>query len=241
MPGSTTINGRRIAETPRLRRGTVAGAAGRLPDGDQSDLPQFAAGCRDDETVNAGHGEKQSRKQEQAVAALLEESTVAAAAKRVKVSERALRTWMRQDGFRSAYRRARREVVEGAIGRLQGAAGLAVDTLLAIARDGAKECDRVRAAVALLDHALRGCAELPEAEPERGEGKLHSVEGTGGIVKVLAERLARIEAAELPTPEKTRLTATVADALLRAIGVDVIDKRLEALQAVLVSRKDRGE
>lgn len=34
-------------------------------------------------------------------------------------------------------------------------------------------------------------------------------------------------------------TAALADALLRAIGVDVLDKRLEALQAVLLGRKSR--
>jgi hypothetical protein len=35
------------------------------------------------------------------------------------------------------------------------------------------------------------------------------------------------------------VTAALADALLRAIGVDVLDKRLEALQAVLIGRKDK--
>jgi hypothetical protein len=37
--------------------------------------------------------------------------------------------------------------------------------------------------------------------------------------------------------EKARLTASLSDALLRAIGVDVIDKRLEAVQTVLLDRK----
>jgi hypothetical protein len=36
---------------------------------------------------------------------------------------------------------------------------------------------------------------------------------------------------------QARLTATFADALLRAIGVDVMDKRLEALQAVLLGTR----
>jgi hypothetical protein len=36
-----------------------------------------------------------------------------------------------------------------------------------------------------------------------------------------------------------RLTATLADALLQAIGVSVLDKRLEALQAVLLGRKEK--
>ena len=62
-------------------------------------------------------------------------------------------------------------------------------------------------------------------------------------VAIALERCAplglQVDAAELPTGEKSRLTATLADALLRAIGVDVLDKRLEALQAVLIGRKEQ--
>ena len=61
------------------------------------------------------------------------------------------------------------------------------------------------------------------------------------MVKLLAARLRQLDAAELSTGEKARLTATLAEALLRAIGVDVLDKRLEALQAVLGSRKETGK
>src|SRR5437762_3477682 len=99
----------------------------------------------------SGHGEKRSRRQEAAIAALLTETTHAAAAAKAGVSEATLRRWLRLPGFRAAYRRARRELVEAAIGRIQAAAGQAVDTLLTVAKGGAKESDRVRAAVALLD------------------------------------------------------------------------------------------
>jgi hypothetical protein len=58
------------------------------------------------------------------------------------------------------------------------------------------------------------------------------------VVQRLAARLRQLDAADLPTREKACLTATLTDALLRAIGVDVLDKRLEALQAVLLGRKD---
>ena len=34
------------------------------------------------------------------------------------------------------------------------------------------------------------------------------------------------------------MTAVLADSLLRAIGTDVIDKRLEAMQAVLLGRRE---
>jgi hypothetical protein len=63
---------------------------------------------------------------------------------------------------------------------------------------------------------------------------------TADVVQLLAGQLRQLDTAELPTAEKSRLTATLADALLRAIGVDVLDKRLEAIQAVLTGRKDKG-
>jgi hypothetical protein len=64
---------------------------------------------------------------------------------------------------------------------------------------------------------------------------------TGDVVKLLAARLQQLDRAELPTAEKSRLTASLSDALLRAIGVELLDKRLEALQAVLLSRKDQDK
>jgi len=60
------------------------------------------------------------------------------------------------------------------------------------------------------------------------------------VVKLLAERLRQVDAAELSTAEKAQLTATLADALLRAISEDVLDKRLEALHAVLIGRKENA-
>jgi hypothetical protein len=82
-------------------------------------------------------------------------------------------------------------------------------------------------------HYQRANAEQPP------DGVDASPMGTADVVKLLAERLRQVEAAELSTAEKSRLTAALSDALLRAIGVDVIDKRLEALQAVLIGRKDK--
>jgi hypothetical protein len=61
--------------------------------------------------------------------------------------------------------------------------------------------------------------------------------GTADVVALLATRLQQLDQTELPAGEKSRLIATLAEALLRAIGVDVLDKRLEALQAVLLDRK----
>jgi hypothetical protein len=92
---------------------------------------------------------------------------------------------------------------------------------------------------ALLDHAIRGLAEADALH-----GNLHAGDAapmdTGDVVQLLAARLRQVDQAELTTAEKSRLTAALADALLRAIGVDLLDKRLAALQAVLLGRKDQG-
>ncbi|MBI3464746.1 MAG: hypothetical protein HY000_17075, partial [Planctomycetes bacterium] len=168
-----------------------------------------------------GHGQKLTRKQEALIAALLTEATHADAAAKAGVSEATLHRWLRLSDFRAAYRHARRELVEGAIGRIQAATGQAVDTLMAVAKDGPKDGDRVRAAIALLDHALRGLTDADALDGEREAGDVAAMD-TGDVVKLLAERLRQIDQCELPTGEKSRLTATLADSLLRAIGVDVL-------------------
>jgi hypothetical protein len=181
---------------------------------------------------------KLGRKQEALIAALLTEATHAAAAAKAGVSEATAQRWLHLPEFQAAYRQARRKLVEAAVGRIQAATGQAVDTLLAVAKGGAKDADRVRAAVALLDHALRGlaAADAPHGDREAGGD---SPMGTADVVRLLAVRLRQLDAADLAAGEKARLTATLADALLRAISVDVLDKRLEALQAVLCHRKDK--
>ena len=96
----------------------------------------------------------------------------------------------------------------------------------------------MRAAIALLDHANRGlaAADLLHGEQETGEQPpLDSAD----VVRLLADRLRHLDRSELPTAEKARLTTRLADALLRALNVEVLDKRLEALQAVLLDRKEQ--
>ena len=184
-----------------------------------------------------GHGEKLNRQQEAAIAALLTESRIAAAALKARIGEATLQRWLKLPAFACAYRYARRQLVRDAVGRLQGGVGDAVDALRTITREGKKEGDRVRAAVALLDHAFRGI-EPADVNPDHADKR--TVSGTADVVRLLAERLEQLDAADLPMPDKARLTATLADAMLRAIGVDVLDKRLEALQAVLIGRKERS-
>jgi hypothetical protein len=103
----------------------------------------------------AGHGAKIDRKWEQAIAALLAEPTVQDAARAAKVSYASLKGWLQEHEFVTAYRAARREVLEQAIGRLQQACGQAVETLVRNLSCG-KGPVEVRAALGVLDQAARG-------------------------------------------------------------------------------------
>jgi hypothetical protein len=188
----------------------------------------------------SGHGEKLTRKQEQAIAALLECPTVEEAARKAGASYSTLKRWLNDPAFASAYRRTRRELLDMAVGRMQAATATAVDTLLTVAKSGGRDGDRVRAAVALLEHAHRGLTDADALHGKREAGDTSPIRDTADVVKLLGTRLSQVDAAELPTGEKSRLTAALADALLRAIGVDVLDKRMEALQAVLSGRKDKA-
>ena len=191
------------------------------------------------ERVLQSHGQKLSSRQESLLAALLTEASYKAAAKKANISHATFYRWMRMPAFRKAHRQARRELVELSVGRIQAATGQAIEVLLHIALHGRRDADRVRAALALLDRAFRGLAEADtlHGEPLPGEAE---VRGTADVVKLLATRLQQLDQAELATPEKSRITATLADALLRAIGVDVLDKRLAALQDVLMNRSENN-
>ena len=184
-----------------------------------------------------GHGQKYTRKREALIAALLTEPTHEAAAKKSGISPATFYRWMHVPEFRKAYREARRELVEAAIGRVQAGAGEAVETLLEIARRGKRDGDRVRASLALLDHALNGLtnADVLHGSPEAGE---EGAMATGDVVQLLGVRLRQIDRSALSTDEKARLTATLTDAFLRAFGVDQLDKRLESIEGVLLARKE---
>ena len=127
---------------------------------------------------------------------------------------------------------------EAAIGRIQASTGEAAEALVNVIRQGRRDGDRVRAAIALLDHAHRG---LATADLLHGEQETEDVPplDSADVVRLLASRLQQLDGSELPTAEKTRLTTTLADALMRAYGFNVLDKRLEAIQAVLLERKEK--
>ena len=92
-----------------------------------------------------------SPKQEEAIAALLVESTVAKAAAACGISDRNLHRWLDEPAFSRAYRHARRQAFSQAVALTQRYAPLAVQTLAKIMADPeAPYPSRVAAASTLL-------------------------------------------------------------------------------------------
>ena len=101
------------------------------------------------------HGDKVSRRKEQAIAALLANSTVQSAAAAIGVNVRTLCEWLKQPAFKRAYAQAREEILERTVVQLLSVTAKAVATL-----ERNLNCEEpgpeIRAAVAILDHALKG-------------------------------------------------------------------------------------
>jgi hypothetical protein len=111
----------------------------------------------------SGHGEKLSRKQEQAITALLTQPTLSKAAKEIGIGAATLRRWLKRPHFVAQYRAARRQAVETAVGALQRAAIDAVDCLRKNLKSATPSV-QVRAAIAILDQAFRGVELVDLAE-----------------------------------------------------------------------------
>ena len=101
-----------------------------------------------------GHGEKLSRKQEDAIAALLTYGTVRDAARACKVGEATLFRWLQIPSFHERYTIARREVLQAALTMLQSAGRAAVAALARNLKCGVPAVE-VSAARVILDTAIR--------------------------------------------------------------------------------------
>lgn len=96
-------------------------------------------------------------RQEQAIAAMLTEQTMAKAAEAAGVNVRTLNRWLRIPAFSAAYRTARRETFGQAIALTQRYSALAVNTLAKVMMDAASPTSaKVAAAVAVLRFAREG-------------------------------------------------------------------------------------
>lgn len=95
-----------------------------------------------------------NRKQEAAIAALLNAKSHRAAAKKAGVAASTLQRWLLQPEFLEAYRDARRTVVETALAQLQRATGAAVATLERNLKSK-EPSGQIRAALAILQHSIK--------------------------------------------------------------------------------------
>jgi predicted site-specific integrase-resolvase len=104
-------------------------------------------------------------RQEQSITALLVQGSLQAAAEASGIHEKTLRRWLRDDAvFQTAYREARRAVVQHAIVQVQRATGEAVETLRQVMRDAdAPASARVSAAKSSLETAVKA-VELEDLE-----------------------------------------------------------------------------
>src|SRR5947199_10639553 len=94
-------------------------------------------------------GSGKARKGDQAVAALLEQPTIAAATSAVGIGEKTLRRWLAEPTFQADYRAAREQAVRMAVGRLQGLLSTAIETLQRAMTCGTPTVE-VRAAIAVI-------------------------------------------------------------------------------------------
>src|SRR5262249_49994960 len=111
----------------------------------------------------AGHGQKMSRRWEVAIACLLSEPTLEAAATKAGVSLSALKKWLKEPEFATAFREARTEVLRVAVTRLTALSSKAVEALdrnLTAGTPGAE----IRAALGVLDQCRAGLEVLDLAE-----------------------------------------------------------------------------
>jgi transposase-like protein len=132
-----------------------------------------------------GHGDRLSEKCHLAVAALLSQPTIKAAARQVGLSEKQLRRWLRIPEFAELLRASKQQVFDHALGRLQALTTDAVAVLAAVLRKRRGDTGaRLKAAGLVLGNGLK-VAELTD----------------------LAERLAAIEA-ELAKPNRSSSTHT---------------------------------
>src|SRR2546426_11588313 len=103
-----------------------------------------------------GHGEKRTRKEQTFIAALLTAPSIEQAAKQAGIGTGTAWRWMQGPEFKTAYREARRSVVDHAIVLLQQCCTHAVGTLIRVMQDPeASASAKVMAARTVLEMSLR--------------------------------------------------------------------------------------
>lgn len=120
----------------------------------------------------------QTRRMDEAIAALLTERTQADAARKIGVSRRTLMNWLKHESFRRRYEAAQRELLESTINGLRSAGGEAVEALRDVVNDAeAGATARVSGSRAILENLLRAVEfqdierRISELEKTLGENK----------------------------------------------------------------------
>lgn len=184
-----------------------------------------------------GHGEKWSRKKDVAILALISETTVNDAAAKAGVSVSTLKRWQQRPEFQAAYEKARRGLVEQAFNRVKSSMTMAVDALTDIVKNAPKEGDRSRAAVALLQFGLRSVELADPLQPPDSQ-VVQVINGVDDVVDCLAEQLVSVCESQLGTVAKTRLISQLSNDIVRAMNTETLQRRIQAIEAVLKKRKE---
>ena len=125
-----------------------------------------------------GSGSKFTRKNEEAIAALLTQRSLEDAAKTAGIGTQTLLRWLKLPEFQAAYREARRQAVQQAVARLQQATGAAAITVLKLMTDpNVPAAVKLRAAECVFAHAIKGI------ELEDIESRLTELERAAGATK----------------------------------------------------------
>jgi hypothetical protein len=142
---------------------------------------------------SAGHGEQRTRRTEEAIAALLTCPTIREAAASIGVNETTLVRWLNDSTFKAEYQRARRQVLESALAKLQAATGKAVDTLVRLL-EGDSPNAACRAAALILEHAHKAQEWIDlSGRVEQLEATLPRTVLPGAPPHKLVDRVKRLE------------------------------------------------
>jgi hypothetical protein len=147
------------------------------------EVPPLADAGTDEPGARDGASEEPLRglntRQEAALVALLNEPTVARAAKAAGVGERTLHRWLTEEPFARAYREARRGVFQQAVSLTQRYASLAVQTLAKVMTEASSPWNaKVAASSALLRFGREGI-ELEDMEARIEALERRSAPGPG--------------------------------------------------------------
>lgn len=96
-----------------------------------------------------------TRRQQKALAAVMAAKTVDAGLKVAKVSRKTFYTWLKQEHFKSAYDKARSELLEDALHNLRGHLTAACDTLASLLATHQPSPTRLRAAIEIIGIIVR--------------------------------------------------------------------------------------